>query len=221
MLTNNVSSHAHVRCSDKRSTGVRSLMQVLALGLAANVGSAWAVECYRSESDWSEFVAYPKTIKFDEHADGTILTTQYAPDVTFSPLEGGPVAVEAFGPVLVSPNNGIHIGGPDSPWYGGDASIEFGDGLEGVGIWYSDSETEDNAIVVYTKAGPNAPEVETKEFRFENAEYQNRFLGCVTTNPTETISRIELRTADWDRIVYDNLRYAKPCRHAASPTAQS
>lgn len=154
-----------------------------------------------SEAAWQASVAAPTAIRFDDLPDGTAVGSQYLPlGATFASFNGSaPVVAAESGPHSLP-----HVLSVDPPLTGGGGGVgvTFSALQAGVGLWYSDSQSAGNSIVLY---GAADQVLASYEMAWPHpAEWL--FVGF--TSSAVEIARVEVSIGGSDRVTLDDFQFA-------------
>lgn len=170
------------------------------LGLACPGSAQAQLTSYNDQATWQAAVTAPTLIGFDDLADGTPVTGNYAGH-SFSPFNGGSPAAVAYN-FSQAGANVLALSLPPLTGGGGGVAVDFSAPLRGVGFWYLDSEFAGNSVTVYGAA--NAA-LGTYPLAFPSpAAWQ--FIGFTTA--AGDITRIAVSIGDADMVALDSLQVA-------------
>ena len=167
------------------------------MGLASTTAHA-AFGVYTLEAAWLGAVANPTLIDFDNLADGTPVSNQYA-GVNFAPFNGGvPLAAAESGPYSLF--NVLSVD-PLKNSAGGGVSISFASPRHGMAFWYNDSQFAGNFATVYGTANQVLGRY---EFAFPHPT-EWLFVGFTSSN--DDVARVDIAMGDGDRVTFDNVQF--------------
>ena len=167
------------------------------MGLATNVAHA-AFGVSTVEAAWLGAVPNPTVIDFDNLADGTPVSNQYA-GMNFAPFNGGiPLAAaESFPYSLFNLLSVDPL--PNSA--GGGVSIGFANPQHGMAFWYNDSQFAGNFATIY---GTSNQVLGSYELAFPRP---TEWLFVGFTSSDNDIARIDIAIGDADRVTLDNVQF--------------
>ena len=136
--------------SPRRTARWRSIVCAVAgMVCLATTSAHAAFGVYTLEAAWLGAVPTPTLIDFDNLADGTPVSNQYA-GVNFAPFNGGvPLAAAESGPYSLF--NVLSVD-PLKNSAGGGVSISFASPRHGMAFWYNDSQFAGNFVTIYDQA---------------------------------------------------------------------
>ena len=155
---------------------------------------------HTTEAAWQGAVTASTLVGFDDLVDGTPVSNQYA-GLGFSALNGGNPLAVIYNFSQAGPNV-LSLGTPPLTGGGGGVTIDFGAPLQGVGLWYLDSEIAGNSVTVY---GAGNVALGTFEMAFPRPA-QWAFIGFSST--AFDITRIEVTINPADMVALDSLQFA-------------
>ena len=176
--------------------GAVAALMCLAATTATTAHAAFGV--YTLEAAWLGAVPAPTVIDFDNLADGTPVSNQYA-GMNFAPFNGGvPIAAAESGPSSLF--NVLSVDPlPNSA--GGGVSIGFASPRHGMAFWYNDSQFAGNLATVY---GTSNQVIGRYELAFPHPT-EWRFVGF--TSSDNDIARVDIAMGDGDRVTLDNVQF--------------
>ena len=163
----------------------------------------WAqavITVHTTEATWQGAVVAPTLVGFDDLVDGTPVTNPYA-GLGFSAINGGNPLAVIYNFSQAGPNV-LSLGTPPLTGGGGGVAIDFGAPLQGVGLWYLDSEIAGNSVTVYGAANVV---LGTFEMAFPRPA-QWAFVGF--SSSAFDITRIEVTINAADMVALDSLQFA-------------
>ena len=185
--------------SPRRTARWRSIVCAVAgMVCLATTSAHAAFGVYTLEAAWLGAVPTPTLIDFDNLADGTPVSNQYA-GVNFAPFNGGiPLAAaESFPYSLFNvlsvdplPNGG-----------GGGVSIGFASPHHGMAFWYNDSQFAGNFVTIYDQANQV---LGSYELAFPHPT-EWLFVGFTSSN--DDIARVDIAMGANDRVTFDNVQF--------------
>ena len=182
-----------------RRTSACALMGLISLISLATSPAHAALTVYTTESAWLAAVAGPTLINFDNLADGTTVSNQYA-GVSFAPFNNGnPLAAAESNPLSLF--NVLSVD-PLPRSAGGGVRIGFASPQQAIAFWYNDSQFAGN---IATVVGSSNQVLGSFELVFP---YPTEWLFVGFTSPAADISRIDIAMGDGDRVTLDNLQFA-------------
>lgn len=158
-----------------------------------------ALNVYTTETAWLSAVPAPTLINFDNLADGTPVSNQYA-GVSFAPFNNGnPLAAAESNPLSLF--NVLSVD-PLPTTAGGGVSITFDSPQQGMAFWYNDSQFAGNNVTLY---GTSNQILGGFELVFP---HPTEWLFVGFKSPADDIARIDIAMGDGDRVTLDNLQFA-------------
>lgn len=179
-------------------TSVCGLAGLIGLLCLATSPAHAALTVYTAEPAWLGAVHAPTVIDFDNLANGTSVSNQYA-GLNFAPFNNG-TPLAAAESKLLSLFNVLSVD-PLPGSAGGGVSIGFDSPQQGMAFWYNDSQFAGNFATVF---GTSNQVLGSFELVFPRP---TEWLFFGFTSPDNHIARIDIAMGDGDRVTLDNVQF--------------